>query len=130
MGHPIFAAVMLKNRFSLLLSNLIFDDQEEREASWPHDRFAARRNLFELFNRNILKHLISSEFLSIDETLYPMRIQVVMKQYNPNKPAKYGLLFKSFNDARFPFTYNSLVYAGKPEQKDMDHIILRLPRTT
>ena len=30
----------------------------------------------------------------------------------------YGLLFKSLNDARFPYTYNSLVYAGKPEQDD------------
>ena len=45
-----------------------------------------------------------------------MRNQVSIKQYDPNKPAKYGLLFKSLNDARFPYTYNSLVYAGKPEQ--------------
>ena len=35
------------------------------------------------------------------ETLYPMRTQVRIKQYKPNKPAKYGLLFKSLNDARF-----------------------------
>ena len=45
-----------------------------------------------------------------------MRNQVAMKQYNPSKPAKYGLLFKSLNDGRFPYTYNSLVYAGKPQQ--------------
>ena len=116
MGHPIFQAVVSKNRFTLLLSNLMFDDIEERTANWPQDRFAAIRNLFEAFNRNCLKHVIPSEFLSIDETLYPMRNQVSIKQYNPNKPAKYGLLFKSLNDARFPYTYDSLVYAGKPEQ--------------
>ena len=29
MGHPIFQAVMSKNRFTLLLSNLMFDDIEE-----------------------------------------------------------------------------------------------------
>ena len=45
-----------------------------------------------------------------------MRNQISIKQYNPNKPAKYGLLFKSLNVVRFPYTYNSLVYAGKPEQ--------------
>ena len=72
--------------------------------------------LLEAFNRNCLKHVIPSEYLSIDETLYPMRNQILIKQYNPNKLAKYGLLFKSLNDSRFPYTYDSLVYAGKPEQ--------------
>ena len=47
-----------------------------------------------------------------------MSNQISIKQYNPRKPAKYGLLLKSLNDARFPYTYNSLVYAGKPEQGD------------
>lgn len=37
-----------------------------------------------------------------------------MKQYNPNKPAKYGMLFRSISDARLPYTYNTLPYAGKP----------------
>ena len=37
-----------------------------------------------------------------------------MKQYNPNKPAKYGLLYRSISDARLPYTYNTLLYAGKP----------------
>ena len=37
-----------------------------------------------------------------------------MKQYNPNKPAKYGLLYRCISDARLPYTYNTLLYAGKP----------------
>ena len=37
-----------------------------------------------------------------------------MKQYNPDKPAKYGILFKSLNCARYPYTYQTIVYAGKP----------------
>ena len=57
---------------------------------------------FELFNKNCLKHVIPSEYLVIDET-YTMRNQISIKQYNLNKPAKYGLLFKSINDARFPW---------------------------
>ena len=47
-----------------------------------------------------------------------MKNQISIKQYNPNKPAKYGLLFKFLNDGCFPYTYNSLVYAGKPDQGD------------
>ena len=47
-----------------------------------------------------------------------MRTQISFKQYTTDKPAKYGILFKSLNDSRFPFTYKSLVYAGKPKVQD------------
>ena len=117
-GHPMFAATMSRNRFTLLIANLSFDTQEEREEKWKFDRFTAIRKFFELFNLNCLKHVVPSEYLSLDETLYPMRNQIGIKQYNPNKPAKYGLLFKSLNDARYPYTYQSIVYAGKPEKGD------------
>ena len=38
-----------------------------------------------------------------------------MKQYNPSKPEKYGLLYRSLCDAKVPYTYSTLPYAGKPE---------------
>ena len=59
--------------------------------------------------------LVPSEYLSIDETLYSMRHQINFRQYNPNKPAKYGLLYKSLNDAHFAFTYQVIPYCGRPE---------------
>ena len=103
-GHPVFGATMGRNHFKFLLNNLMFD-VATREVDWQQDCFTTIREFFEIFNRNCMKHVIPSEYLSIDETLYPMRTQVGIKQYNPNKPAKYGLLFKSLNDARFPYTY-------------------------
>ena len=105
------------------ISNIMFDDPVERVTNWPLDRFTAIRNFYEMFNGNCLRYVILSEFLSIDETLYPMRTQISIKQYNPNKPAKYGLLFKSINDARFPYTYQGVVYTGKPESGDGPHYI-------
>ena len=59
--------------------------------------------------------LVQSEYLSIDETLYSMRHQINFRYYNPNKPAKYSLLHKSLNDARFAFTYQVIPYCGRPE---------------
>ena len=32
---------------------------------------------------------------------------------NANKPHRYGLLVKSLNDARVPFTYKATSYSGK-----------------
>lgn len=52
-----------------------------------------------------------------------MRHQISFKQYNPDKPAKYGLLFKSLNDCRFSYTYKSTVYAGMPSEEPTDYFI-------
>ena len=47
-----------------------------------------------------------------------MRQQIAFRQYNPNKPHRYGLLLKSLNDARFPYTDKSVTYAAKPKAGD------------
>ena len=72
-----------------------------------------------------LTDLASPEYLSIDETLYPMRKQIAFRQYNPKKPHRYGRLWKSLNDARLPYTYKSVPYAPKPHalEIDLDYII-------
>ena len=50
-----------------------------------------------------------------------MRHQFAFGQYNPNKPHRYGLLLKSLNDSRVPFT--NKLYTGKPEEGDGAHYI-------
>ena len=47
-----------------------------------------------------------------------MRQQIAFRQYNPNKPHRYGLLLKSLNDARFPNTYKFVPYAAIPKAGD------------
>ena len=49
---------------------------------------------------------------------FPTRVGVSFRQYNKNKPAKYGLLFLSINSTKFPYTYYSTVYSGKPANGD------------
>ena len=53
-GHPMFAATMSRNMITLLIANLSYDTQEEREEKWKFDRFTAIRKFFELFNLNCL----------------------------------------------------------------------------
>ena len=38
-------------------------------------------------------------YVAIDETLYPYSGSIIIKQYNPSKPAKYRLLYHSLCDA-------------------------------
>lgn len=120
-GHPIFGATMSKNRFTFLLSKVSFDDESTRRDRWTQDRFAAFRELHILFNRNCASAITPDDFITIDETLYPMRTQISFKQYNRNKPAKYGLLFKSINAARYPYTFFSHPYSGKPTGEPTEH---------
>ena len=112
--HLIFSATVLENRFKFLFSKISFDDFETRTERWKKDRFAAIRNIFEKFSNNCGKSIIPDDLISIDETLYPMRNKVVFKHFNPNKPAKYGLLFKSINASRYPYSFVSAPYCGKP----------------
>ena len=56
-------------------------------------------------------------YLSLDETLYPTRVGAAFHQYHKEKPAKYVLLFRSINSAEVPYTYTSVIYAGKPVDK-------------
>lgn len=105
---------MSKNRFRFLHANLNFSTVDETRDAWPSDRYAAFRRFWEIFNSNLSKPLTPSEYLSIDETLYPMRHQIAFRQFNPKKLHKYGMLFKSLNDACFPYTYKAVPYAGKP----------------
>ena len=106
-GPPIYGEVMPRERFHFLIRNISFDDEETRPQRWKKDRFAAIREIFEKFNDQCSSVLCPDEYLSLDETLYPMRTQIQFKQYNPNKSAKYGLLYKSINAARYPFTFVS-----------------------
>ena len=89
-----------------------FEDLEEGSQLWRTDGFAAVRALINVFNDQMKSALLASEYFSIDETLYALHHQIGFTQYNPGKPAKYGLLYQSLNDAQFPFTYQ-VMYCRK-----------------
>ena len=67
-----------------------------------------------MFNGRMKSALVPVEYFSIDETLYAMHHQIAFRQYNPNKSAKYRLLYKSVNDALSTLTYQVIPYYEKP----------------
>ena len=111
---PIFHAVMSYNRFSFINAHIAFDDGTTRSERWKHDKFSAVRDMFQTFIKNCSKIYAPDEFLSLDETLYNTRVKVTFKVFMKNKPAKYGLLFRSLNSSIVPYTYTAIVSAGKP----------------
>ena len=79
------------------------------------DKFAAIRAFFMKMKESNGRCGNPSPYISVDETLYPYRGRIGMKQYNPSEPAKYGLLCQSLCDAKVPYMYSALPYARKPE---------------
>ena len=73
---------MSKNRFKFLLKHITSDNHIDRENNWPTDRFAAMRLAWELFNSNLGKYVAPREYLTIDETLYPMRHHIKLLSIN------------------------------------------------
>ena len=114
MGPQPFGAKMTKNRLEFLYSCISFHDFLTTSQRWPNDRFAAVREVFEWFCHNCSSQIILSEYLSLDETIYPMRNQIRFRQLNPNKPAKYGMLFKSVNAVYYSYTFIAAPYCRKP----------------
>ena len=75
------------------------------------------------------KMVLKEYFLCIGETLYPSRNKIVFRQYNPSKPAKYGLLFNSINAVTYTYTHNMIPYCGKPNEKPTSFYVKRMEET-
>ena len=92
--HEIFAATMSYNHFAFLIRFVEFDDKETWQQRWREDKFDAIHEFFMKMNESNGRCCNPSPYVSVDETLYPYRGRIGMKQYNPSKPAKYGLLYR------------------------------------
>ena len=99
-----------------IMKHLRFDDFENRSERWKHDQFAAIRDFFEKCNETFGAAIVHEDCISLDEILYSTRNQVNFKQYNLDKPGKYGILFKSWNYAYYPYTHQTHAYREKPAE--------------
>ena len=89
--------------FYLVLAHMFFDKYKKRRERWT-----IALSLFMIcFNEDFGKYLVPQDYLSLAKNLWT---QLLFKQNSPNKPAKYGTLFKSIKSARYPYTHHSHVY--------------------
>ena len=120
--HPISSASMSFNRLVFIKAMISFDDANTRQERWRTDRFAAFREIFEEFNKCCTKNMSPDDYIAIDETLYPTRGGISFKTCNKDKPAKYGLNFRSLGRSRRPYIYYTMPYTGKPVEVPESHI--------
>ena len=115
-AYNIIGATMSLHRFKFICRLITFDDKEKRNDRWKTDKFASMRELFEDMNERNARMRHPAPSLAIVETFYQYCGHIGFKQYSPNKPAKYGLLYRSLCDSSIPYTYYSLPYTRKPRK--------------
>lgn len=81
-GRPEFRATMSLQRFRFLSSHIRFDDKSTREERRKTDKFCLYRDIFEEFFGNCNLIMAPEVYLTIDETLFPLRGRFAFKQYN------------------------------------------------
>lgn len=119
-AHPIYRATMSRNRFSLILKYIRFDNGATREARLRADKAAAISDIFAMLNDNLLKCYVAGENVTVDEQLYPFRGRTRFTQYIPSKPAKYGIKVWWVNDSQSYFPLKGQIYTGLSPTGDRD----------
>ncbi|CAF0991562.1 unnamed protein product [Adineta steineri] len=109
-SRSLYHATMTLERFKNLLRFLRFDDRQRRNKS---DRLAAIQYVFQLFTKQLPRHFIPSENMTIDEQLVPFRGRCCFIQYMPQKPARYGLKFWTLCDVKSRYILALELYSGK-----------------
>ena len=111
--HDIFRAVMTMKRFKFLLSNLRFDNPDDRKEQKKADPAALISEVMNLFIQNSQKAYTLGTCICTDEMLVGFRGKCYFKMYMPQKPVKYGLKVLCLTDARNNYAYNAYLYCRK-----------------
>lgn len=115
-GLEIFYGTMSLERFNFLLRTIRFDDIGTRTERRALDKFAAFREVFQIFVANCEKNYSLSCSTTIDEQLVPFRGKCPFRQYIKSKPAKYGIKILTLADAKMYYVKTMEVYLGaQPE---------------
>ena len=100
-GRAVFKATMPRSRFETLLRLLRFDDRATKSARQSTVNFAPIRAVFDLFNNRCRDNFVLTENVTVDETLRKFRGRCRFRVYMPQKPGKYGLLFRVLTEAHY-----------------------------
>ena len=82
---------------------------------------ASFREIFEEFNKCCTKNISPDDYIAIDKILYPTKGVRSFKRYNEDKPAKYGLNFRSMDKSRRPYIYYTVPYTRNTVEVTESH---------
>ena len=110
---PLFRATMSQTRFEFLLLCLRFDDKSTRMERKSEDKFAAIREVWELFISYCRKYYTPSTYCTVEEQLLGFRGRCPFRVCIQNKPDKCGIKITTLCDAKTFYMVNAAPYVGQ-----------------
>src|SRR5688572_9759672 len=112
---PIFAAVMKRNRYQLLLRFFHFNDNDKSPASDAVDvdrLYKIRPVIDHLFEKFQSVYGVDRE-ISIDESLLLWKGRLLFKQYLPLKRSRFGIKLYKLCESNTGYVFRYYIYVGK-----------------
>lgn len=116
---PYFAKVLSRDRFQQIMRYLCFRDPNvhvpavgERD----YDSLYKVRFVIDAFNRQMKEQYVPRRQVAVDESIIPFKGRVSFKQYNPNKPSKWGIKMWAIAESETGYMSYSEIYSGKQDQ--------------
>ena len=127
-GIPIFSATMSRNKYEYIMRILRFDNKNSRSQRLNTDKFAAVREIFDLFVANCKEKYTPHFSLTVDEELMPLKSRCRFIMFMANKPDKYGIKFWDLVEVNSKYLVNCIPYLGKEEREHMlsEDVVLKL----
>lgn len=115
-SDPIYRSTMSVNRFEEIRSNLRFDDRNTRkDRKESMGKLAPIKGVFDMFLNNLRTPYEPHKELTLDEQQFGFFGNCPVKQFNPAKPAKYGIKTFWICDASNGYALNGKIYSGKED---------------
>ncbi|XP_067638776.1 piggyBac transposable element-derived protein 4-like isoform X1 [Eurosta solidaginis] len=115
----LYRASMGINCFQAILRFIRFDDGNTRAQRLVTDKAVPISELWTMMNYNFEQSYKPSEYLTVDEQLFPYRGRTRFTQYIPSKPAKYGIKVWWVCDAKNAYPLHGQIYTGqKPAERE------------
>ena len=117
---PTFHQVMSRNCWKSIWSHLHFVNNATAipRGEPGHDRLFKIRNVIKLVVSKFPKYYQATRELSLDEMTIAFKGRSTLKQYNPNKPDKWGYKAFVLSEANTGYALQMALYTGKTSDTD------------
>lgn len=120
LGDAYARDIMTKTRFNELYSCWHFVDKTKATSEDKKNAFWQAMPMIKVLQGTFQKHFVSGREISIDEMTTPFKGRCKAKQYNPNKPNKWGLKDFAICCARTGYCIFFYPYQGRDQAKPAD----------
>ena len=116
MSFPGIAKLMSRDRFYAIKRYLHFCDEEIPRAR--RQKLSKVKSLLLHMQKSFRDCYVPKQNLSLDECMVPYKGRLGMKQYNKEKPTKWGIKLWMLAESESAYCYNFEVYVGKKNEED------------